>query len=622
MPSYALIVEPDPGQAQLYRHIATAEGFEARVARDGEQAAAIVRAQGAPALTVLELSLARVDGFQVIAGIRKLAAADTAPVVVVSAFRDLREVAAQYAEEMGISALLPRSASPDTVRRTVKKVLAASAAPHSPAPPISAPPPAATVLEIDEERAEEVRLHRLDQMQLLDQTQDEELRRIAEEVAKRFGAPSAMISLVLEDKQWAKAHHGLTGRMLEQRGSPREESFCTHVVQGRQPLVVADAAAHPAFAENPLVKEGLVRGYAGVPLEIPTGDVLGALCIFDSKPITTTVEDLDQLGVLARGVAGQLELRSSARRQERERARLEPGLHKQLESPKGLFDALSYLSAVLDDTDDGVILLDGGRKVVFANQAAADLFALASDSLIGRDRDEVVREAAQLSSDPDDFVRRMRVAPEGPFALRAEFEMDRPRRRFVRWAAKPVQLVEGIGHVIVLSDITAAMDLAREREQLARTDPVTGLMNRRGGEKVLEREGSRAQRFGSRVSVALVDLDHFKQLNERHGHRAGDEVLRAVGLAIANAMRGIDVTVRWGGDELLAILPATGLEGARSFAERVRAQVETLDPALLHGVTLSVGVAELQPGEDWADAVRRADVKLYEAKDAGRNRVA
>ena len=82
------------------------------------------------------------------------------------------------------------------------------------------------------------------------------------------------------------------------------------------------------------------------------------------------------------------------------------------------------------------------------------------------------------------------------------------------------------------------------------------------------------------------------------------------------------MAARWGGDEMIAILPATGLEGARSFGERVRAAVEGLDEKVMHGVTLSVGVAELQPGEDWADAVRRADAKLYEAKDAGRNRVA
>jgi diguanylate cyclase (GGDEF)-like protein len=174
----------------------------------------------------------------------------------------------------------------------------------------------------------------------------------------------------------------------------------------------------------------------------------------------------------------------------------------------------------------------------------------------------------------------------------------------------------------VLTDLTADRELLREREQLARTDPVTGLMNRRAAEEVLEREASRAQRFGSRISVALIDLDHFKQVNDRHGHAAGDEALRATAQVITAAMRGVDVAARWGGDELVAILPATGLEGARSFAERVRAAVERLGPGVMHGATLSIGVAELQPGEDWSDAVRRADARLYEAKDAGRNRVA
>ena len=139
----------------------------------------------------------------------------------------------------------------------------------------------------------------------------------------------------------------------------------------------------------------------------------------------------------------------------------------------------------------------------------------------------MVREAAQQSSDPDDFLRRLRVSPDGAYALRGEFEMERPRRRSLRWVSRPVELGEGVGQLTVLTDLTADMDLMRERDHLARTDPVTGLMNRRAAEEVLAREGSRAQRFGSRMSLALIDLDHFKQVNDRHGHAAGDEALRA-----------------------------------------------------------------------------------------------
>ena len=624
MPVYALIAEPEPSQVQLYRHLAAAEGLEVKVARSATEARSILQVFGAPALTITELSLSGADGFQLIAEIRRLAPEEHAPIVAISAFRTLRDAAVRLREELGISALLARSAPVDSIRRAVKKVLAASQAPHGPAPSHSAPPPTATVLEIDEERAEEIRLHRLDQMGLVDEgaQEDEELHRIVEATAKKFKVPIAMISLILEDKQWFKAQVGLPGPVAEARSIKREWSLCSHVVQGRQPLVINDAAVHPAFAQNPLVQDGTVRSYAGAPLLTPAGDVLGTLCIIDVKPMSISPEEVDELVLLARAVAGELELRGDRKRKPQEAARLPPEVRDHLATDRRLQTAVSYLTAVLDHIDNGVFLLDPQRKVVFANQALSEMFGIPLESLLGRHRDEVVREAAQQSSDPDDFLRRLRVSPEGAYALRGEFEMERPRRRFLRWVSRPVELGEGVGQLTVLTDLTADRDLMRERDHLARTDPITGLMNRRAAEEVLEREASRARRFGSRMSLALIDLDHFKLVNDRHGHAAGDEALRATAQILTSAMRGVDVTARWGGDELLSILPATGLDGARSFAERVRAAVEKLPPEVMHGATLSVGVAELQPGEDWEDAVRRADARLYEAKDAGRNRVA
>ena len=609
MAAYALIAEPDRVQAQLYRHIAGAEGFEVRLVRDGEEALAVLREAGAPALSIVELSLPRIDGFALIGEIRSRATEPCSPVVAVSAFRLLRETAAQHRERLGISALLSRSAPLAAMRRALRKVLAASQAPHGPAKIGSAPPPAPARLEIDEDRAEEVRLHRLDRMQLRAFEGAEALRALAERTARKFGAQAAMISIVLEDRQWPIAQHGLGGRLLEQNGAPRELSFCTHVVQARHPLVVPDAQGHPAFAENPLVREGSIRGYAGAPLETTSGDVIGALCVLDPAPMFLTSDDVDELTFAARRVAGELELRAEARRQE------QAGLPQES-------SAAPYLSAVLDNIDNGVLLFDPQSRVLLANQALADLFGVTPESLLGKHRDDIVREAAQLAGNAEEFMRKLRTGGEGPYALRGDFEMERPRRRTVRWTAKPVQLREGVGHLAVLTDVTAEMELLREREELARTDPVTGLMNRRAAEEVLEREASRAQRFGSRISLALLDVDHFKQINDRHGHSAGDEALRAVAQAMTSAMRGADVAARWGGDELLAILPATSLEGARSFAERVRATVEQLDPRIMRGATVSAGLAELAPGEDWGDAIRRADDRLYQAKDSGRNRVA
>jgi diguanylate cyclase (GGDEF)-like protein len=621
---YALIAEPGQGQALVYSLIARSEGLETKIVRDGQAALDVLRDHGAPALTLAELALPIVDGFKVIEEIRKLAPEEYAPVVIVSSFASLRASAEEQRERLGISALLPRGTPVEALMRTVKRVLAASASPHGPGRPLVQPLPGGGQREVDEERAEEVRLHRLDQMGIVDEgaEQDEDLRQIVAKVAERFSVPVALISLVLEDKQWFKAHVGLSGHLLENRGSPRDWSFCTHVVQGRAPLVVPDAQTHPVFKNNKLVLEGALRSYAGVPLETPSGDVLGSLCIIDAKPMAITAEDVDQLTLMARHVAGELELRAARKRQQHVIGRMSGEQQKAIHAQPELYTALAYLSAVLDNIGNGVLLLDPSQKVVFANQAGAELLARTTDSLVGRSRAEVLAEAAVQMKDPGEFMNKLRTLDQGPYAVVGEFEMEKPKRRFIRWASKPVDVDGGVGQLTVLTDVTSETDLRREREQLACTDLVTGLMNRRGAEEVLEREASRAQRFGARVSMVLFDLDHFKQVNDRFGHDAGDEVLRAIATTIGQAARGVDVAARWGGDELFAVLPNTGLDGARSFAERVRATVEQIDPRILRGASLSSGCAELAQGESWEEAIRRADVKLNEAKRAGRNRVA
>lgn len=625
MPVYALIADPDTAQAQTYRHIALAEGFDVRQVRDGEAALALLRTQGPPALLITELSLPRADGFALLSALRELAPMETAPAVVVSAFRELRDEAMRQREALGISAMLAKTSPVESVRRAVKKALAGSPTPHRPAPrayqaPAGLAPPEPTPEA--EERAEEKRLQAIDDMEIVEEVpQEEALQQIVEETARKFGVPIAAISLVLENKQWFKAHTGLKGELLDNRGSELDASFCRHAVQARTPLLVPDATVHPFFSRNRFVQDGTIRSYAGAPLETPDGHVIGSLCIIDSKPMAISAEDVDQLVLAARMVAGELSLRAAGKQAEKTRALLPAGVAAEVAQSKPLFNSLSYLVAVLENIDNAVLLLDEGRKLVLANRAAADLMGTTVEAIVGRHRDDLLREFSAHFADPAEFLAGLRTAPQGPYALRGEFEMERPARRAIRWVAKPVQLGEGTGQLAVITDITSERDLLRERTELARTDPVTGLGNRPAGEEVLEREASRAQRFGSRVSVALFNLDLFAQVSERHGQHAGDDALRAVAQVIAGAVRGADVAVRWGGDELLAILPSTGLDGARSFGERVRARVEALDAALGHGVTVSCGTAEVQPGEDAAAALLRASELLDEAKGAGRNRV-
>jgi diguanylate cyclase (GGDEF)-like protein len=158
-------------------------------------------------------------------------------------------------------------------------------------------------------------------------------------------------------------------------------------------------------------------------------------------------------------------------------------------------------------------------------------------------------------------------------------------------------------------------------ERLALTDPLTGLSNRRAGARALEREAIRARRAGSPFSLALLDLDSFKGINDVHGHSVGDDVLCEVSRILTSTFRASDLAVRWGGDEFLVLLPDVNLEGAAKFAERVRLQVESISFPGVPQVTLSAGIVEIQPDETPRAAIVRADDKLYEAKAAGRNRV-
>jgi len=176
-----------------------------------------------------------------------------------------------------------------------------------------------------------------------------------------------------------------------------------------------------------------------------------------------------------------------------------------------------------------------------------------------------------------------------------------------------------------LSDSHRELKRAFDRiEQLAIRDELTGTYNRRLLLETLARERSRFERLGAPLSVCLIDLDHFKAINDSLGHAAGDAVLGHLPQAATAALRGLDVFGRFGGEEFLLLLPGTELQGARAVAERMRAAVEAAEfPGLPRGrrVTVTIGVAELARGEDLTGLLARADRALYAGKAAGRNQV-
>jgi diguanylate cyclase (GGDEF)-like protein len=156
-------------------------------------------------------------------------------------------------------------------------------------------------------------------------------------------------------------------------------------------------------------------------------------------------------------------------------------------------------------------------------------------------------------------------------------------------------------------------DLAEELAQLAQTDPLTGVANRRGLAQSLERDLAAARRTGRPLGVAMVDLDHFKDYNDREGHPAGDLLLRSAARVWSSRLRAEDLLARYGGEEFALVLPDCGDEvEAVGAVERIRSATP--------GVTASAGVALWDGREPAAQLIRRADAALYEAKRAGRDR--
>ncbi|RJP33650.1 MAG: diguanylate cyclase [Candidatus Omnitrophota bacterium] len=160
-------------------------------------------------------------------------------------------------------------------------------------------------------------------------------------------------------------------------------------------------------------------------------------------------------------------------------------------------------------------------------------------------------------------------------------------------------------------------------EKLSQKDALTGLLNRREFTRQLDREFKRALRYGKELSFALIDLDHFKKVNDTYGHLAGDEILRQVSRLCVNSMRDTDIVARFGGEEFAVLFPEQGEKGAMEAIERFRKQIEK--EAMIFetqsiSVTISAGVSALNRNtKDANDLIRKADAALYESKKNGRN---
>ncbi len=312
--------------------------------------------------------------------------------------------------------------------------------------------------------------------------------------------------------------------------------------------------------------------------------------------------------------------------------KLVPGMQKDYSSLIFSFASLAYVvgisryhlfdlvpisrSLILDHIRDAVAVLDKEDRIIDLNMAAQKIFEVSLRESLGR----------PLSSFPTIWSQLAPVwMSENPEIEITQSKNDETRTfetKITRFSEKSVQAYKTL---LIFHDVTERVALLRSVQELARTDPLSELFNRRHFFEQINKELERFRRYGTCFSLVMLDIDHFKSINDIYGHLVGDQVLIQVAEFCRQEMRTIDVLARYGGDEMIFLLPETGPQRAKEAAERLRKGVEKLEIRVngdINSITISLGVTSLMPDEETSleTLLARVDRALYASKEQGRNR--
>ena len=321
-----------------------------------------------------------------------------------------------------------------------------------------------------------------------------------------------------------------------------------------------------------------------------------------------------------------------------------------------LRDKEGLLRLIFDNSSVGIFTIGIDCRIGHVNQRLAEMFLTSVEKLIGTDyvslvdpsEQEVARQnmAAHLVSDIPDVnlerhywrsngtafwgqlsARRMPVEKGRPAQLVCVVADITERKIAEHHLAERSHELEVLNQeltkaVAALAASNAELLAARqELEHLAQHDNLTGAWSRRRIEEAAQQEMLRKTRYGHPVSLIFIDLDHFKRVNDGHGHATGDEVLKTFCDIAQKCMRSTDLLGRWGGEEFVIVTPNSGLMIAILLAERIRKAIMAFEFRGVGYVTASFGVAEYREDDTWESWLCRSDAALYAAKEGGRNRV-
>jgi PAS domain-containing protein len=407
------------------------------------------------------------------------------------------------------------------------------------------------------------RLEALRRYEVLDTADEPAFDRITSMAARVFNVPIALISLVESERQWFKSRVG-----LEISETQRASVFCAQTILGDEPLVIADAHADRRFSDHPSVVGGpRIRFYAGAPLRTPDGFKLGTLCVLDIVPRQFSSAELATLRDLAALVVDELELRGALRAKSMAQTALnvaQAQLHEHIELLRG----------IVDSAGEGILVVDQHAQTVLLNPAGAAMLGLAgAPSGWARHAWPGATFAADgCTPIPLEALPSAR-ALRGEDTDRLEVCVQLPARTQPLWLSitgRPLRDEAGAvtGGVVTFNDITE-LRAARERvAELALTDELTGLPNRRAFRSLLSRLVAEGQR-GRNFALVMIDIDHFKAINDTHGHPTGDAVLVAVARRLNQRVRRTDFVGRYGGEEF-CILYVDALQSARLGQTKTR----------------------------------------------------
>lgn len=274
----------------------------------------------------------------------------------------------------------------------------------------------------------------------------------------------------------------------------------------------------------------------------------------------------------------------------------------------------------MEQIDDEVMITDKKGVITYVNQAFCDQTGYTREEVLGNNP----RMLKSGEHDENFYQNLWKIILHG-HVFRITM-INRKKNGDLFYENKTITPLKDdkdhiTGFVSSGKDVTLEFEMHRKMEKIATIDKLTGIYNRHKFEELYVLESERARRFSQPLSLILIDIDHFKSVNDTYGHDIGDEVLKHLAKIVQDTIRQIDIFARWGGEEFLVLSPNTDLKNIQVLAEKLRLAIAEAEFSEVSHITVSQGISTFEAEDTFDKLFKRADMGLYYAKEHGRNQV-